>query len=230
MDCSGKAVSAALTEDKKLLGEIYLNTELKHSETLMCIIDSLFRNSGRTVDDIDAFAVTSGPGSFTGLRIGIAAVKGLAEAGQKPCIAVSTLKALAYNITAPDVMICPALDARRGQVYTALFDSDGMRRVLPDMAVPAEEICSRLSGYGKSIMLLGDGAGICYNILKNNDIPSVMAPAHLLFQRASSAAMAAADEELIPARLLTPGYLRLSQAERELADKEERSENDSDRK
>ena len=142
MDTSAAAASCALLEDDRPVAQFYTDAHLTHSQTIMPMVEAMFACSKTSVADVDLFAVSTGPGSFTGLRIGVAAVKGMAQALNKPCVSVSALEGLAFNLSDRQGLICPALDARCGQVYTALFDADnGMHRLHEDAALMAEDLC-----------------------------------------------------------------------------------------
>lgn len=222
LDTSAGAASVAVCDQTGVLGEFFINTKLTHSQTLMPMVQSLLENAQLSLEQIDAFAVSCGPGSFTGLRIGISAVKGMAMATGKPCAAVSTLHALAYNLRGVDGVVCAAMDARCEQVYTALFRAqDGvLLRLTEDSAITVVELSRQLTQFSEPIFLVGDGASLCYNRL-NSEIASLrLAPDHLVFQRASSVCALAATQVLSgntqTAASLAPAYLRLPQAEREL--------------
>ena len=167
IDVSALAASAALMQDGKLLGEFFLNVGLTHSTTLMPMIEQLLRYAGVGANDVDLFAVTNGPGSFTGVRIGVATVKGMAMAADKPCVGVSSLEAMAYNLPFCPSIVCCAMDARRDQVYTALFRAGGgrMERLLPDSAMAVGELGALLQTYDCPVTFLGDGAQLCFDRL-----------------------------------------------------------------
>lgn len=207
--------------DGKLLGEFFLNVGLTHSSTLMPMVESLLRNADVSVRDVDLFAVSNGPGSFTGVRIGVSTVKGMAQPLAKPCAGVSTLLAMAYNLIGTDSLICCAMDARCRQVYTALFESKDGRivRLTDDDAVSLDDLLEKLRGFGRKITFVGDGAELCYNAFCGCLSDIALAPSSLRYQRASgvAAAVFAEDAEIrsVPAEELNVSYLRLSQAERE---------------
>lgn len=218
VDSSATPASVCLFEDDKIIAEYYLNTGFTHSQTLMAMLESVLKISGKRADDIDLYAVNSGPGSFTGVRIGVSAVKGMAYAQDKPCVEVSTLESMAYNFLGSHTIVCACMDARRKQVYHGLFrvDGDRIERLCEDKAIAIEELLSGLPN-GEEIILVGDGAELVY---QNAEDPAVkLAPPNLRYQRASSVALAAVEtynrgEAVSPAALM-PRYLRLSQAERE---------------
>ena len=221
LETSAKAVSAAVTEDGKVLCSGYQDTGLTHSRTLMPIVEAMLKNTGLTVQDCDAVAVAAGPGSFTGIRIGVSAAKGLAFAADKPCAAVSTLEAMARNVAHMDALVVCAMDARRKQVYNALFlaTGTGLERLTPDRAISLEELGAELKNYENSKIVVGDGAKLCYNTLTEEGIPMALAPKHLRMQSAWGVARAAeelaARGGLVKGGALVPQYHRLSQAERE---------------
>jgi tRNA threonylcarbamoyladenosine biosynthesis protein TsaB len=201
----------------RLFCESFSDAGLQHSQTLMPMLKAMLETSGITVENIDAFAVSAGPGSFTGVRIGVAAVKGLALAKDAPCAGISSLEALAYNVRMFNGLALPVMDARRNEFYTALFRCGGNKpeRRTEDMAIGAEKLIEMLETYDEPIMLLGDGAELFAEL---TTIPMVLAPENLRRQRASSvcaAAMNLAENEWQTAETLAPIYLRLSQAERE---------------
>jgi len=222
-DTSARAASVAVAQDGRLVAETYLDIGLTHSETVLPAADALMKTAGLTPADMDVFAVSCGPGSFTGLRIGMAAVKALAMACGKPCVPVSTLEALAWNAAAAAAPVCAAMDARCGQVYAAFFMSDGesVTRLSPDSALAAGDLSERLEKLaedsGKRVFFVGDGAVLCYNLFGAELCR--LAPADLRFGRAGSvcrAALAAVSEgKTVEAGALVPNYLRLPQAERE---------------
>jgi len=221
LETSAKSVSAAVTEDGALLAYTYQNTGLTHSRTLMPLVDGMLKNSGLTVEQMDLIAVAAGPGSFTGLRIGVSAAKGLAWTLEKPCCGVSTLEAMAQNLRHMDATVICAMDARRSQVYNALFTArDGqLIRRTPDRAIGLEQLADELKNDEKKKIVVGDGAKLCYTYLAEHGIPCSLAPEALRMQSAVGVAQAAAEMaargETVSARDLTPNYLRLSQAERE---------------
>ena len=225
-ETSAKAGSVALMDDSRLLGESYSNTGLTHSQTLMTMAESLLQNCGCKVSDVTAVAVAAGPGSFTGVRIGVAAAKGLAWGGELPCIGVSTLEAMAENLGVYRGVICCAMDARRSQVYNALFRAEGgkLTRICQDRAISLEDLEKELKNLQEPIFLVGDGSILCYNTL-NAQVPGLICPAeHRMHQRAAGVALVA--RELLRSGHAPSGgeleiqYLRLSQAERERLERE----------
>lgn len=220
LDSSAKTASVAVTDGEKLITECFVNAGLTHSRTLMPMIDNALRQADMKIDEIDAFCVNAGPGSFTGIRIGVAAVKGLAISTDKPCAGTSTLESIAYNFIDENAVICAAMDARCNQVYTAFFEiADGrVNRLCDDRAVSITELADDISAIGKPVILAGDGAEICFNAMKNNLNNVSLSAENRRYQRAYGTALAAlANENLFEdSALLTPVYLRLPQAEREL--------------
>ncbi len=229
-ETSAKAASVALMEDDKLLGESYQNTGLTHSQTLMVMAEDLLKQCSVTPKDIDAVAVAAGPGSFTGVRIGVAAAKGFSWGRNIPLYGVSTLEAMAESLGVYEGIVCPVMDARRSQVYNALFDAHcgKLTRVCDDRAISLQELGENLQKCEKPIFLVGDGAVLCYNSLLENVPNLILPPEHKRHQRAVGVglianAMAAAG--MAPdGKELTPNYLRLSQAERERAAREAEKE------
>ena len=220
-ETSAKACSVALTEDGKLLGEHYQNTGLTHSQTVLSMTEDLLKVCGLSPKEIDAVAVAKGPGSFTGVRIGVAAAKGLAWGGQLPCYGVSTLEAMALSLGVYNGYVVAAMDARRSQVYTATFHAEkgNLTRITEDRAISLSELAEELKNLPETIFLVGDGSNLCYNTL-NEALPGlVLPPEHHQHQRACGVALAAmaaiARGESGDAAALEPNYLRLSQAERE---------------
>ena len=220
LETSAKAVSAAVSEDGRILASGYQDTGLTHSRTLMPIVEHILKNTGLTAADMDAIAVAAGPGSFTGIRIGVAAAKGLAFAADKPAVGVSTLAAMARNVAFCDGLVVCAMDARRQQVYNALFQAkDGqLTRLTPDRAIALEELAEELRSDPRPKTVVGDGAKLCLAHLTAAGIPCRLAPAHLVMQNAMSVALEAeamaAEGKLVSAQALEPVYLRPAQADR----------------
>lgn len=224
IDTSAKPVSCALIRDGRLLGSFYSNSGLTHSQTLMPMIQNLLDISNVTTDKLDAVAVNAGPGSFTGVRIGVSAVKGIAFADDLPCISVSTLESMAYQTAvSANTIVCCTMDARCQQVYSALFmknEAGEMLRLTEDMAISLSELQERLLATKKSIVLVGDGSELCYNAFKDV-VPQIqLAPAAVRYQSAAATAVVAhrmlEAGQTVSAEELLPVYLRLPQAEREL--------------
>lgn len=231
-ESSAKAASVALMQDGVLLAESFQNNGKTHSATLMPMAQRVLMDCGLTAAELDAVAVAKGPGSFTGVRIGVAAAKGLAWGAEKPVCGVSTLEAMATQLSMQAGIICPVMDARRGQVYNALFQSDGktLTRLTSDRAISLEDLKKDLEKAEKTIFLVGDGTKLCYNTLSEALSHLTLPPAHLEMQRASGVAMAAerlAQQGGLQAPgELVPSYLRLSQAERERLEKLKQSKGD----
>ena len=221
LESSAKSASAALIDDGRLLGEFYIHTKLTHSETLMPMADALLQNTRIPLEQVDVFAVSAGPGSFTGIRIGVAAVKGLAMAAGKPCAAVSTLEAIGENYRGQEALVCAVMDARRSQVYNACFrgTGEGLERLTPDRAIGLPELAAELKNRENPQILVGDGALLCYTTFKEQGLDVHLAPPHLRYQSAWGVARAALEQArtgaLTDAQGLVPVYHRLSQAERE---------------
>lgn len=219
LESSAKAASAALARDGALVAQEFLNNGLTHSQTLLPMAEKLLRDAGLTLRDLDAVAVSHGPGSFTGIRIGVSAAKGLCWGAEKPAVGVSTLEAMAWNAAdAPEgSIICCAMDARRSQIYNALFTFvDGKpQRLCKDRAIALEELAAELHGCEKPVFVLGDGGELCYNYLSQQDLSVMLAPEENRLQNAWGVCRAAADKPLCSGAELLPVYLRLSQAERE---------------
>jgi len=224
-ETSAKAASVALLDEKKLLGESYQNTGLTHSQTLMVMAEDLLKQCGKAVSDITAVAVAEGPGSFTGVRIGVAAAKGFAWGRELPCYGVSTLEAMAISLGIYDGYVCPVMDARRSQVYNALFLAEGgeLTRVRGDRAISLAELGEELKNLEKPVFLVGDGSQLCYNTLKVVCPGLVLPPEHRMHQRAVGVGLIAARQIALgepgDGAAMTPNYLRLSQAERERAER-----------
>ena len=220
-ETSAKAGSVALMEEGKLLGESYQNTGLTHSQTLMTMAQELLRSCGCEPRDVDAVAVAAGPGSFTGIRIGVAAAKGYAWGAELPCYGVSTLEAMALNLGVWQGYVVCAMDARRSQVYNGIFRAEAgkLERLCQDRAISLEELGEELKKLQGPIFLVGDGSLLCYNTLSEAVPGLVLPPEHRMHQRAAGVALAAyakiAAGEPGDAGALEPNYLRLSQAERE---------------
>ena len=224
-ETSAKAASVALTEDGKLLGESYQNTGMTHSQTLMVMAQDLLKQCGLKVSDLTAVAVAEGPGSFTGVRIGVAAAKGLAWGAQLPCCGTSTLEAMALSLNAWQGTVCACMDARRSQVYNAVFRAEAgeLRRLTPDRAISLEELGQELAGIEGPVFLVGDGAPLTWRTLKDA-VPALVLPAEQrMHQRAVGVALLA-QKKLeegcgCDGAALVPNYLRLSRAERERMEK-----------
>ena len=218
LESSAKAASVALMEDESLIAQYSQCSGLTHSRTLLPMVEDMLKNTEKKIADVDLIAVAHGPGSFTGIRIGVSTVKGLAWASDKKCVGVSTLEAMAWHGVSAGGLICPVMDARRSQVYNALFETDGDGRpvrLTEDRAVSLAELAGELKDYECAPLLVGDGAKLTYDYLTNEGIACRMAPANLLYQSAWGVGMAALGKKAGSADDLLPVYLRLSQAERE---------------
>ena len=219
LESSAKAASCAVLADGELLASAWQAAGLTHSRTMLPMVEGMLKNSELTMEAMDAVAVAAGPGSFTGLRIGIAAVKGLAWAAEKPCIPVSTLEAMAWPLAHLEGSIVCAMDARRQQIYNAVFLADGgaLERLREDRALSLEEAAADLAGLDGPMTIVGDGAQMCFDFFTARGIDCRLAPVHLRAQSAAGVALAAwrRRTETVSAQELTPVYLRLSQAERE---------------
>ena len=220
-ETSAKAASVALHDGAKLLAEAYQNTGLTHSQTLMVMAQDLLKQCGFTPKDVTAVAVAAGPGSFTGVRIGVAAAKGFAWGAELPCYGISTLEAMAKNAGIFDGYVCACMDARRSQVYNAVFCANhgALERVVPDRAISLEDLGKEVMEVASSVYLVGDGAELTYRTLASRSPNLVLPPEHLQHQRAAGVALVAAEQiragVAADAGALQPNYLRLSQAERE---------------
>ena len=231
-DSTARAASCALVDDGRLLGHYNIDNGLTQSELLLPMAEDMLSSLGLTFDDIDAYAAATGPGSFTGVRIGVSLVKGLAFGKNKPCISVSTLEALAENIAALDGILLPCMDARRAQVYNAVFSSDGntLTRLTEDRAVALTDLCEEMKNYpNRKIYLSGDGYKVAKQAFDKAGIKTENTPPLLINESAASVA-AVAYRKLLAGDTLTdgeisPGYLRLPQAERERIEKENQAKN-----
>ena len=227
-ETSAKAASVALFDSENLLGEQYQNTGLTHSQTLMVMAEDLLRQCGKAPADVEAVAVANGPGSFTGVRIGAAAAKGFAWGREIPLYGVSTLEAMALGLGVHQGYVCPVMDARRSQVYNALFyvNQRNVQRISPDRAIALDDLKNELKNCKESVFLVGDGSNLCYNSLLEEVSNLVLPPEHKLHQRAVGVGLAALAmihrNESTDAAAITPNYLRLSQAEREKLAREQK--------
>ncbi len=223
LETSSTAASAAVIEDGYVLTRTAVNRSLTHSQTLLPMVQEMLKNAALSLSDMEAIAVAAGPGSFTGVRIGVAVVKGLAFGTDIPCVPVSTLAAMARMWE--DMPFCgeivAAMDARCQQVYTARFrcDNGTITRITSDEALPAKTVCERLVAVTDPILLIGDGAKLCYDLWKDQ-LPTVkLAPPAMRMQDAVGVAKEAVcvinAGGAVSAEALQPSYLRLPQAERE---------------
>ena len=230
LESSATAWSAALWGEEGLIAQSFQNSGLTHSRTLLPMARDLLNNCGTGLEQVDVIAVAAGPGSFTGLRIGVATAKGLAWAEDKDCAPCSTLESMAWPLASfRDAVIVCAMDARRKQVYNALFQTDGERltRLSPDRAISLEELGEELKKIKKRKIVVGDGAKLCYNTLREQDGQLELAPEPLRMQSAQGVARAALEQiragGLVKGGELAPVYHRLSQAERERLERERQS-------
>ncbi len=226
IDSSAKAATCAILESETLLASYTVDNGLTQSELLMPMIESLLSSLGLKYSDIELFAVSTCPGSFTGVRIGAALIKGIAFGRELPCVGVSTLEALALNAEGLSGLIVPVMDARRAQFYTASFKSsdDGIKRLTEDRAISIDELAEELRSANMPIYLVGDGYALAKRMLEERGIATARTPSALITQNAASVARLgfrkyqrgeySSDSELIP------GYLRLPQAERERLERE----------
>lgn len=221
LETSAVTASVAVTEDGRLLAQSFQNSGLTHSATLMPMVADLLKNTGLKAEDMDVIAVAVGPGSFTGVRIGVAAAKGLAWPGDKLCAPCSTLQSMAWQCAHVDGEICAVMDARRNQVYNARFRAENgvLKRITEDRAIAVADLLAELKAEDAHPILVGDGTKLCLNAFGQEGWEVRAMPPHLCYQTAwgvARAAMELAEEgKLVPAGQLTPQYHRLSQAERE---------------
>lgn len=222
IDSSGLVCSVAVVTEEQLLGEFTLNQKKTHSQTLLPLLSSLRELLELDLDTLDAIAVAYGPGSFTGLRIGSATAKGLADALEKPIVSVPTVDAIAYNLCGCGGLVCPVMDARRDQTYTGIYEFQGDRLItlLPQCAIPVQELVERLNRQNREVFFLGDGVPVFAETFRDTlKAPYFFAPQHMNRQRAASVATLGlklfAEGKKESAAEHKPEYLRLSQAERE---------------
>lgn len=223
VDTSSTVASAAIVDGEKLVCECVLNNKLTHSQTLMPMIDEVFKKSELTPLDIDVFAVSNGPGSFTGLRIGVTTIKGLAHAAKKPVCGVNTLEALAYNLPFCPYIIAPIMDARREQVYNAFYkwENGTLKEVASPRAISLEDCMNELLKLGEKVVFLGDGVAVFREKIKDTlKEQALFTPQLACTGRAACVAEAAKNKETISYGELAPVYLRKSQAEREAEERE----------
>lgn len=226
IESSGMVASAAVVEENKVLAEFSVNNKKTHSQTLLPMISVLRKTLELELSDLDAVAVSKGPGSFTGLRIGSATAKGLALALEKPVVEVSSLEAMAYQVFGTDALICPMMDARRAQVYTSLFTFEGERftRVTQDAPMSVEDRIAEVNRLGKTVIFLGDGVPVYETQIRTGcTVPFLFAPPYMNRQRSAALGLLAVEYakqgKMVDADMHRPEYLRLSQAERERMEK-----------
>ena len=229
LDSSGLVATVAVVEDDVLVAEYTINYKKTHSQTLLPMLDEIVKMTELDLESIDAIAVAAGPGSFTGLRIGSATAKGLGLALGKPLIHIPTVDALAYNLAGNRDIICPLMDARRNQTYTGLYRFDGnqMEIIKPQCAVGIDEIIAEVNKLGQAVVFLGDGVAVFeIYIHENCTVPYTFAPAHVSKQRAGAVAALGeiyyTEGKTETAEEHKPDYLRLSQAERERLEGEQK--------
>lgn len=225
-ETSAKPSSICVIENNVILASSLVNNKLTHSQTLMTLCEDMLKNSKININDIDAFAVSNGPGSFTGLRIGIGAVKGLAFALNKPCLSISSLEGLAYNLLGFNGIICTIQDARCNQLYFSVFDCNGksITKLFSEKSINIEDINNILINLkNKNIFLVGDGVSLCYNNIKDKFSNLFIAPYHLNFPNAIGIALSAVNKaknnEFISYCDLKPEYLMLPQAQKDFIKK-----------
>ena len=222
VDSSSVSASVAITENGVTLAENFINNGLTHSQTLMPMVEKTLNDANISAKDIELFAITNGPGSFTVVRIGISSIKGMADALNKKCVAISTLEAIAEPLKNEDCIACAVMDARCNQVYTAMFESG--KRLCEDKAVLIDELGQELKNYNKKVVFIGDGSVLCYEKLKDVVTECEVAYESIRYIHASSIGRIAEEkvkngEMSINSENLVPFYLRLPQAERELNNK-----------
>lgn len=217
IESSAKAASVAVLDGGELISQYSQCSGLTHSRTLLPMLEDMLKNADLGLEDIELIAVAEGPGSFTGIRIGVSTVKGLAWAGDKKCVGVSTLAAMAWHGLSHGGLICPVMDARRQQVYNALFEiEDGEpKRLTADRAIALSELAEELKAQDREVFLVGDGAKLSFDYLTRLGVKCSLAPQNLMYQSAWGVGMEARRHTPGTAHELLPVYLRLSQAERE---------------
>lgn len=232
IESSGLVASVAIVTEDSMLAEYTINHKKTHSQTLLPMLDEIVKMTGLELQDVDAVAVSAGPGSFTGLRIGSATAKGLGLALDKPIVAVPTLDSLAYNLFGTDKLICPMMDARRSQVYTGLYEFSGasLSVFMNQSVMPVEEIISRLNVIGRDVIYLGDAVPIYKTVIDElTKVGYSYAPVHMNRQRAGSVGALGVklykDNNIQTASEHQPIYLRMSQAERERLQKQDNASN-----
>ena len=224
-ETSAKSCSAAIHDGKSLLAESYQNSGLTHSQTLMVMAEDLLKVCGKSAADVTHLAAAAGPGSFTGIRIGVSAAKGFAWGAEKPVYGVSTLESMALGLGVWSGYVCCCMDARRNQVYNAIFlaENGSLKRISEDRAIALSDLKTELAHLDGPIYLVGDGAALAHKALSSALENLILPPEHRMHQRAGGvalAALAAMDRgENADGAALQPNYLRLSQAERERMEK-----------
>lgn len=226
IDSSAITAGCAVCDNGKIIAEQFLNTAHTHSETLLPMVRDMLRDAGLSLSDMECVAVTTGPGSFTGLRIGISTVKGMCSGAGLPCVAVSTLEAIAYNFVGIDGIVCACMDARRKQVYNALFKSENgnITRLCEDRAISLEVLSGEVTKFDGKVYLAGDGAELAYrefSAMGNHN--AELSPLLLRYQKGSGVCLAAEGKPTSSHETLMPSYLRIPQAEREKLEREKNS-------
>lgn len=222
VETSAVSASAAVVQDDRVISEAYLNVGLTHSQTALPLIDRALKGACLSLEDVDLLAVAAGPGSFTGIRIGVSLVKGIGMAQNKPCVGASTLEGIAYNFYAVPCVVCAVMDARCSQVYNAIFrvTDNGVERLTPDRPIAIADLLHELEEYSETVYLAGDGAELCFGQAQAIGADVRLAPVQLRYQRAAGIGLLAKrmydNAQAIDAEALLPIYLRLPQAEREL--------------
>lgn len=226
IDTSAKTASVGLVEDNNIIEDLFINEGLTHSETLVPMIDEILNKNNYSINDIDAFAVNNGPGSFTGIRIGVAVVKGLVLKSNKPCYEVSTLDSIAYNCKDKTGIVVATMDARRNQVYNAIYKAEDNRitKIVSDRSILIEDLYNEIKEYDCNVYIVGDGQINVQNYYKDNNMnkESFIYPDYIEnLQKGSNTALIAFDnlEESKTGESILPSYLKLSQAEQELRKK-----------
>lgn len=235
LDTSGKMASCALLQDGVVLDMLQQDSQMDHSRLMLPLCEQLLQKHGLTFANVDVYAAVVGPGSFTGVRIGVAALKGLVFSEEKNCVPVSTLESMAYNVAglpgSEDYVVCPAMDARRNQVYTAAFqwEEGEVHRLMEDKAIPIPELLEALESFGLPVLFVGDGASLCYTAAAETTLDATLAPEQLRYQNAVAVAACAAakleaGESPVGSDDILPVYLRAPQAERELKKRKEQEQ------
>ncbi len=225
IECTASPASVCIYEDKKIIANSFVNVKLTHSQTLMPMIESTLKSALLTIKDIEGISVAAGPGSFTGVRIGISAVKGLAVADNLPCVAVSALLSMASMFMSENAIICPVMDARCNQYYNALFRIKDyqIKRLCDDRAILCGDLIGEIGKFKEKIIICGDGADKFYTDISDNRYVT-LADTERKYQNAIGVAIASYDEFIngntVTAEELLPMYLRLPQAQRELKSKQ----------
>ena len=216
-ESSAKSASVALVKDGELLSQYSQCSALTHSRTLLPMAEDMLKNAEVKLSEVDLIAVAHGPGSFTGIRIGVSTVKGLSWAADKPCVGVSTLEAMAWHGLLSGGYVCPVMDARRQQVYNALFMiEDGKpQRITDDRPIALAQLADEVRSLNAPVLLVGDGAALTEKFFREHSVPCRIAPENLRWQSAWGVAMAASDKQPGTSETLLPVYMRISQAERE---------------